>query len=624
MAAIVGTFAFDMRDMREHADCLRRGLSLLDEDRDAVTCESGIALGLGSSGLWDETPGPAAFRSPSGRLISFDGRIDNRDDLLIQLHGDLRARSDAAIAVAAFDRWGIDGLGRIVGEWSAAIWDAPLRTLHLARDYMGARPLYYAPGERVVMWSSSLGELALRSGRAEALSEAFIATAIVQEISPELTPYAGVRAVPPGWCVSWDSTAAAIRRRFWSIGSNTIRLRSDGDYDEALRSLWSDAVRVRLRTTQPAWAELSGGLDSSSVVCMADALMRDGRSDAGSLHLISHATLESHEGDERRFIAEIENRTGLRSEIFGLEQHRSLIDEDWEWASPFAARGVLLACLRHVRGRGGRLMLSGRMGDTVMGCQPDNSLAAFDDFVDGGVLRGLASIRWWSRASRQPFWLTTFRLLRWLADSAADHGADAPPAPSMSLLTPRLRMLAAAHTAPAESLRHVRPAKRRIARLLLGYAGTSRLDLPLQPPGIVYAYPFAHRPLVEFVMAIPGGVLTAPGETRTLMRRAFAGLVPPRVLGRQSKGFYPPAALRSLRSTAARMLPVDGLEIVQRGWIDPPALEAAVRTLIDAGAASHELRRVLRLEEWLAFRLRRGPAAIPQRKEVTTNGVHHA
>lgn len=623
MAAIVGTFAFDTRDMREHADRLRRGLSLLDEDRDAVACEGGIALGLGSSGLWDGTLDPAAFRSPSGRLIAFDGRIDNRDDLLIQLHGDLRARSDAAIAVAAFDRWGIDGLSRIVGEWSAAIWDAPLRTLHLARDYMGVRPLYYTTGEGVIMWSSSLGELALRSGQSEAVSEEFIATAIVQEISPELTPYAGIRAVPPGWCVSWDSTATAIRRRFWSIGSNTIRLRNDGDYEEALRSLWSDAVRVRLRTTQPVWAELSGGLDSSAVVCMADALMRDGRCDASSLHLISHATLESHEGDERRFIAEIENRTGLRSDVFGLEQHRSLVDDDWEWASPFAARGVLLACLRHVRGRGGRLMLSGRLGDTVMGCQPDNSLAAFDDFAGGGVLCGLASIRRWSRASRQPFWLTTFRLLRWLADLGAEESAAAPAVPA-SLLTPRMQALAAAHTMPADSLRHVRPAKRRLARLLLGYSSTSRLDLPVQPPGVTYAYPFAHRPLVEFVMAIPGGVLTAPGDTRTLMRRAFVGLVPPRVLGRQSKGFYPPAALRSLRATAARMLPVDGLEIVRRGWIDPSALEAAVRTLIDAGAASHELRRVLRLEEWLASRLRRGPAAIPQRKEVTTDGVQHA
>lgn len=623
MAAIAGIFVVDMQDMREHAGEVRRGLGLLDEDRCGVTCERGIAMGFGVSGVWKDSAEPAPFRSSSGRLISFDGRIDNRDDLVIQLHGDLRARSDAALAVAAFDRWGIDGLGRIVGEWSAAIWDAPLRTLHLARDYMGVRPLYYAAGARRVMWSSNLGELAARSGRADALSEPFAATAIVQEISPELTPYEGVRAVPPGSCVSIDAAGAAARRRFWSIGSNTIRLRAEDDYEEALRSLWRDAVRVRLRTTQPVWAELSGGLDSSSVVCMADALMSGGLVDAGRLHLISHATLESPEGDERRFIAEVENRVGIRSDVLGLEHHRELIDEEWGWASPFAARSVLLACLRHIRGRGGRLVLSGRMGDTVTGCQPDNSVAAFDDFADGGMRRGLASIRRWSLASRQPFWLTSWRLLRWLADAGADDNAGASTAAGV-LLTPRLRALAAAHRSAVGSLRHVRPAKRQLARLLLGYASTSRLDLPVQPPGITYAYPFAHRPLVEFVMAIPGGVLTAPGETRTLMRRSFAGLVPHRVLGRLSKGFYPPAALRGLRAAAARMPAAEAFEVVQRGWVDAPALAAALRTLIDAGAASQELRRVLRLEEWLVSRQRRGPAAISHRKEVTTNGIQHA
>ena len=623
MSVLLGCFAFDMCDMREHADAVRNGLGMLAEDEAAVICEPGIAMGVGTSRVWSGTPA-APLRSPSERLIAFDGRIDNRDDLAMLLYGDLHARSDEEIALGAFDRWGMDGLGRLVGEWSAAIWDAPRRMLHLARDYVGARPLYYATGPTWVMWSTHLGELALRAGVADALSETFVALTIARHKSPDLTPYTAVRAVSPGSCLSWHVSGATTRRRFWSIGSNTIRLRGDGDYEEALRALWSDAVRVRLRTTQPVWAELSGGLDSSAVVCMADALMAAGRADTGSLHLISHATLESPEGDERRFIAEIEQRTGLRSEVVGLEQYRSLIDEHWEWATPSATRRVLLACLRHIRSRGGRLILSGRMGDTVMGCQPDNSVAALDDLADGGVLRAIAGIRTWSRALQQPFWLTTLRLLRWLANPRADDRDDGAARPTGSLLTERLQMLAADHRTPVSSLRHVRPAQRRLARSILDYAGTSRLDLPVQPPGITYAYPFAHRPLVEFVMAIPAGVLSAPGDTRTLMRRAFAGLVPPRVLGRQSKGFYSPVALRGLRSTAARFLPVDRLEIVERGWIDPVALDAALRTLIDTGTASHELRRTLRLEEWLASRLRRGPAAIPERKEVTSNGVQHA
>ena len=623
MSALLGCFAFDMRDMRDHADALRDVVRVLDEDKDAVLCEPGIAVGIAMSPLWRDAS-PALWPSPSGRVIAFDGRIDNRDDLLIQLHDDLRARSDAAIAVAAFDRWGLDGLGRLVGEWSAAIWDAPRRTLHLARDYMGTRPLYYAAGDRSVMWSTNLGELAIRAERVDALSEAFIAVAVGRALVADVTPYEGIRAIAPGTCVSWTADGTAAARRFWTIGSSTIRLRADGDYEEALRSLWSDAVRVRLRTAEPVWCELSGGLDSSSVVCMADALMRDGRAGARSLHLISHATLQSPEGDERRFIAEIERRTGARSEVFGVEEHRPLVDDEWAWVSPAAARGVLLACLRHIRGRAGRLVLSGRLGDTVMACDPDNSVAAFDDLADGGVMRAVASVHAWSRALHQPFGLTMYRLLRWRGDPQLNEEDAATGEPALSLLTPRLRTLAAEEITRAASLRHVRPAKRGLGRSFLAYASTSRLDSPVLPPGITYAYPFTHRPLVEFVMAIPAGVLSAPGETRSLMRRAFSGLVPSRVLGRQSKGFYSPTALRDYRSAAARMPPVDRFEVVERGWIDPTPLDAALRTLIDSGAASHGLRRVLRLEEWLAFRQRRGPAAIPQRKEVTVDGVQHA
>jgi asparagine synthase (glutamine-hydrolysing) len=402
-----------------------------------------------------------------------------------------------------------------------------------------------------------------------------------------------------------------------------VRFRRQEDYEEAFRELWLQAVRARLRTTHSVWAELSGGLDSSAVVCTADAMMRAQRVPAGSLRLISHATLTSAEGDERRFIAEIERHVGVQSDVFGVEEHRTLVDDEWDWVSPFAARGVLLACLRQVQLSGGRLVLSGRMGDAVTGCQPDNSLAVFDDFQSDGALAALASMRRWCRATKRPFGQTGWRLLRWYADRPPDD-VSASTSAQVSLLTPRLRLAAMRCRAPADDLRSIRPSKRWLARMLFGYARTSRLDLPLQPPGVTYSYPFSHRPLVDFMLAIPGSIVTAPGETRSLMRRALAGVVPPRVLRRHSKGYYPPAVLRTMRPAATELLPVSRLEIVRRGWIDPAALEAAIRTLVDAGVARPDLRRAIRLEEWLASRERQGTFATPRRKEVKSHGVHHA
>ena len=627
---INGAFFFDLRPMHDIVATVRDGMRTIHDGGVNVVSEPGIAMAQSVERLWTNGARPASNEGSSRGLITFDGRIDNRDDLLLLLGGSLIDRSDESIAMETFARFGVDGLVRLMGEWSVAIWNA--NTLYLARDYIGTRPLYYAAGPQSVMWSSSLGELARRSGRSNALSEDFIASAVVQEINPEITPYHGIRAVPPGVCVSVAADRHETRHRFWTCGANVVRFRRLEEYDEAFRELWSDAVRVRLRTQQPIWAELSGGIDSSSVVCTADALMRAGRVEARSMGLISHATFDSPEGDERRFIADIEGRVGTRSDVFGVEEHRDLIDEEWDWVSPFAARGVLLACLRHVRRHGGRIVLSGRMGDAITGCQPDNSLSVFDDLEANGLLAALASMRRWARATRQPFLQVGWRSMRWLADSIPlerSRSGVRHRNVNATLLTSRLQIAAEKCRAEADPLTSIRPAKRWIARMLLGYARTSRLDLPLHPPGIIYTYPFAHRPLVEFMLAIPGSIVTAPGETRSLMRRALAGIVPPRVIGRQSKGYYPPAALRTLRPVASRMQPVTRLEVVRRGWIDPVALEAALRTLADAGVASTDLRRVIRLEQWLASRERQSARdvsqvrATPLRKEVTSHGVHH-
>jgi hypothetical protein len=200
--------------------------------------------------------------------------------------------------------------------------------------------------------------------------------------------------------------------------------------------------------------------------------------------------------------------------------------------------------------------------------------------------------------------------------------AHTPPETGIDLLA--LPLQAMLRDAPRIELPSgLRRSKRMLARMVLGYATGARLDVPHHAADIVYAYPFAHRPLVEFMLAIPGEQLSAPGATRSLMRRAFVNLVPARVLRRVSKGYYPPAAFRAARQLVASMVPVRDLEVVQRGWIDPDRLQAAIRALTGGGGETGgDIHCVLRLERWL--QARRAPSAIPLRKEVNTNDVLHA
>jgi asparagine synthase (glutamine-hydrolysing) len=157
---------------------------------------------------------------------------------------------------------------------------------------------------------------------------------------------------------------------------------------------------------------------------------------------------------------------------------------------------------------------------------------------------------------------------------------------------------------------------------VLGYCNDARLQPQSDVADVIYTYPFAHRPLVEFVLAIPAEELSAPGATRSLMRRAFDGLVPSRILRRQSKGYYPPAVMRATRRRLATLPAVEQLQIVQRGWIDAARLGEAIRMQTDGGGhAGGNVQLALLLEEWLLSRDRRAPAVMPTRREVKTNGV---
>lgn len=580
------------------------------------TFDGGATLRHAHDDAWSAAGG-GVRRHPSGLAMTLDGRIDNREELRLRLGSGIvataEADDDAGVLLAMVERWGTDVFAAIVGEWSAVVWDGSRRTLHLARDYMGTRPLYYCTSADAVAWSTDLQDVVERTGRFDELTDRFAAQFMTLSPRPETTPYEGVHAVPPGACLTFTATGSATIAQFWHIADGEIRYRDPRAYEEQLRSLWRDAVLARLRTQQPIWAELSGGLDSSSVVCMADLLIKRGVAPIRAFRLVSHATLHSPEGDERRFIAEVERQVGGNSEIVGVEDSQDLKNPLRGWLTPYALHGVGLEMLRRVQSADGRIVLSGRIGDAVMGCQPDNSVAIWDDLARVRILRALHGLRAWSRSTRAPAIALACRLL------TGDRSPGASPA--FDLLTPRLREIAES-IVPIEVPRGIRRSKQPLARMILGYSASARLDVPDRPPEIVYAYPFTHRPLVDFMLAIPGEQLSAPGTTRALMRRAFAPFVPARIIRRVSKGYYPPAAYRAARRLVTSIR-VPALEVVERGWIDSARLQAAIRALIaGSGESGGDVHAVLRLESWL--QARRTYLPIPQRKEVNTDEVLHA
>ncbi|MFZ0881765.1 MAG: asparagine synthase-related protein, partial [Candidatus Acidiferrales bacterium] len=209
-----------------------------------------------------------------GALITWDGRLDNRADLIERSSGSLSVdAADVAIVAAAYDRFGAGCFAKLIGDWALAIWNPNEQALLLAKDPIGTRPLYYSVRESEIAWSSVLEPLMLFAGPDFVLNEEYLAGWFASFPAPHLTPYVGLDAVPPSCFVRLER-GRRTTRKYWDFDpAKRIRYRSDAEYEEHFRGIFTEAVQRRLRSETPVLAELSGGMDSSTIVCVADTIL---------------------------------------------------------------------------------------------------------------------------------------------------------------------------------------------------------------------------------------------------------------------------------------------------------------------------------------------------------------
>src|SRR6266436_2211676 len=144
---------------------------------------------------WRETQ---PHTSPSGAVITWDGRLDNRDDLVSELRDVLALDSaDASIVEAAYEKWGTNCLSKLIGDWAVSIWNPTNRSLLLAKDHIGTRHLYYSFDSNQVTWCTILDPLVRFAGKTFALNEEYIAGWFSFFPAAHLTPYVGIHSVPP-------------------------------------------------------------------------------------------------------------------------------------------------------------------------------------------------------------------------------------------------------------------------------------------------------------------------------------------------------------------------------------------------------------------------------------------
>jgi asparagine synthase (glutamine-hydrolysing) len=248
--------------------------------------------------------------SQSGKVITWDGRLDNRDELIAQLCDHLTDdRTDVAIVLAALDLWGKDSFARLIGDWSLSLWNARDKELILARDYIGAKCLFYHLRNKQVVWCSHLAPLAL-CGATFALRDEYVASYLASRLQGDLTPYRQIQSVPPGAFVRIHNEHVHTHQ-YWIFNPRLqIRYKTDREYEEHFRTLFRQAVRRRLRADAPVLADLSGGYDSSSIVCMADEIISKEGAESPSVDTFSYNYIDEPDADDSFYFTKVEQKRG--------------------------------------------------------------------------------------------------------------------------------------------------------------------------------------------------------------------------------------------------------------------------------------------------------------------------
>jgi asparagine synthase (glutamine-hydrolysing) len=528
-----------------------------------------------------------------------DVRLDNRTEIAALAEQPPSAdASDLEVVLRALDARGDRCVGALLGDFAFVVWNARAHKLIAARDAFGVKPLYWTTRRGRLSFSSSLDVFSAGSD----YDLDHIADILAGQAGPvERTIWSDVRAVPAGGLlVQRGMTRTGVR--YWTPDAFAPdETMADGEACEQFLGLFRDGIRTRLGAPTATWAQLSGGLDSSSVVLVAQSLS-SGPALNGTVTVVDSLG----NGDERKYSDAVLRRVDLRNEQ---------VRDYWAWQDdgtpppstddprpmyPFYARDRRMCDV--VRTSGGRVLLSGFGSDHYL-C---GNLHYVTDMARAGrvgpAVRELAA---WAVTTRRSFWSMAREYLGPLVPAMRrtwyGEAIDRVPSwidPSFARRYGIEKRLEGA--APEDGP----------GGLFAGRTARDLLSIPAWvdrwPFGddIEVRYPFLHRPLVEASLQLPARMRIRPQGHKWVLREALRGTLPEEVRTRVGKGTIDARILWSLQRERHR---VDELLrdpiLGQLGCIKP----AELRDAVDAARRGIEtnlrfLMSALSLETWLAVR----------------------
>lgn len=495
--------------------------------------------------------------------IVFNGEVYNYIELraeLEKLGHSFISRTDTEVILAAYSQWGESCLSRFNGMWAFAIYDSQAGTFFLARDRFGVKPLYYwISPESLLAFASEIKQFTVLPGwRATANGQRaydYLVFGITDHT--EETMFSGVYQLRPGHCVvlSVDEASAlspgkSLPTHAWYELHPRPFAGSFNDAGREFRDLFEQSIALRLRADVPVGSCLSGGLDSSSIVCVLNDFLR--KQGVQALQKTFSACSDVDRFDERKWIELVVGKTGVDAHYVYPALDR-LFEESpaitWHQDEPFGSTSIYAQwnVFRLAAQNGVKVMFDGQGADEHLcgypgffgprlaalirqnrftefvrelsaayknaGIPPlQNLKRTLQYFMFGNLLQRLKKIDGYPSTS--PNWFNTYSAPICLRDPMEESGARGGTLLDYSLaLLTRSNLQMLLHWEDRNSMAH----------------------------SIESRVPFLDYRLVEFVLGLPDEFKIAGGVTKRVLRESMRGALPEEIRTRVDKlGFVTP------------------------------------------------------------------------------------
>ncbi|MBI5053354.1 MAG: asparagine synthase (glutamine-hydrolyzing) [Chloroflexi bacterium] len=583
MCGICGIINFknDLPDERVlHA--MNHSIAHRGPDGAGVHLAPGIGLAMRRLSIVDLVTGDQPiYNEDRSAVIVYNGEIYNHLDLRARLESlghVYRTHADTESILHAYDQYGVGCLTHLRGMFGLAIWDEKTKTLLLARDRLGEKPLYYAQLDHELIFASEIKALLQHPRLTPEVDEQALDLYLTLGYVPAPhTMFKGVRKLPPAHRLIARDSKITIEP-YWDVTFESQPI-DEHEAIQELRKLFTLAVEERLMSDVPLGAYLSGGVDSTLVVGLMSSKMD---------RAVDTYSVGFDESYNPKFNTDA-HFAKLASQIFKTNHHpivpskndslaelipQIITQMDEPLANPNALATYLVS--RQARADGLKVLLTGDGGDELFAgyerYQYDLRVSQYQKIpgsirahVTSPILRQMGS-RFAKLAEQGDAATPAQRYLNWHAVFNESVKAQLLTRP----ITSNLQSLISSFMSRGNSPHFQDRLMLTDLKMWLAEESNMRVDKSAMLASIETRAPFLSHPLVEFASKIPLELKLRNGSTKYLLKKAFADLIPKEIAQRPKQGFASPASrwLRGeLRELVTRALSPHALNT--SGYFDP-------------------------------------------------------